>query len=110
MARSYTEQGLVSEILTVTLEEHYPNLTCGVSFYPDGDFDVPLTAGVTGSYTAEGIVNGNATYTEFNNSPVDASVAGLFSSINTPMTKARVVPNAIVGATHWRVIFTGTGN
>lgn len=109
MARIYRlpVTAVATPVTLDSIDANFPRNTVSIAFFSDAAGTTPVTSGVTGTFDVQGVAPGNQTLTDFNNSPVDASVAGAFASAGSPLESVTVTPNAIAGAAYYQVTLTG---
>lgn len=106
MARTYTKRDAVGSIITIpSIDTNLPRHTVAISYFDDAALTIP-SASPVGTFTVEGIAPGNQTYTPFDGSPIDATVAGSISTAGSPITELKVTPSGVSGTSYYLVTLT----
>lgn len=107
MSRVYSFSGLVSSSFEDSCDFNFNGFQATVTFYNDSLYQTPVVP--TGGFVrVEALKNGASGWTEFNGSPLTATKADSSAVFSGPISRLRVTPIGITGATHLTVSVTAS--
>lgn len=108
MSRIYSFKNVVSIGKEFDCDSNWNGFQATVTYYNDANYDTPVTP-ASGTVSVYAKTTGSSTFSELSNSPIQATKGDAKAIFFGSVSRLKITPNSIVGATHYEVTIVASG-